>query len=355
MNLQTIQKISRRLPEGSESWINFGLSHLSSFWSVNRIKARVDQIQSESPSVKSFYLKPNSLWKGFLPGQHVEFRIPINGRIEVRSFSFSSHPSDDHLRFTIKRIPGGRITNYLHDITRVGDLIEISDPYGDFVVHKGIQKNLYIAGGSGITPILSHLRELEISGSKNETILLYFCRNSSEILFEEELRNIQIPGFQFRIFLSEEENTRYGSGLFSNKILNHYGIELNQFSIFLCGPAGLKDSVNKALKEGAFNGNLYTEDFYFNRDTDILNEEKNVKLLFRTREEKVGNGTVLQSLLDKGIAVPFGCKAGICNTCSCIKSKGRVKDLRTGMISSDNKERIKLCTSIAMSDLELEI
>jgi stearoyl-CoA 9-desaturase NADPH oxidoreductase len=360
MILQTVQTISNRLPKGTSAWINFGLSHLSKTWSINRIKAKVVRIQEESSDVKSFYLEPNGLWKGFLPGQHVNISLKINGRFQTRTFSFSSHPKEKLIRITIKKIPGGLVTNHIHNSCKLGDIWELGEATGDFLLNKSLETEnyLFISGGSGITPILSQLKDLSKKNSNSNIILLYFSKSEKDILFKHELNLLShtLQNFKVIHYLSEEENPRYNFGIFEESILKAHVPDFKEYSAFFCGPEALKRIVfNLYEKENILN-KILSEDFgLFNQKIEEATELQKVKLLFRAREEEVGTTNILDSLLDKGVSLQHGCKAGICNTCACMKSKGRVKNLITGKISDDSREKIKLCVSVAMTEIHLEV
>ncbi len=360
MILQTVQTISNRLPKGSSAWINFGLSHLSKTWSVNRIKARIVKIQEESPDVKSFYLEPNGLWKGFLPGQHLTISLKINGRFQTRTFSFSSHPKEKLLRITIKKIPGGLVTNHIHSQSKIGDIWELGEASGDFLLNKSLEaeKYLFISGGSGITPILSQLKELSKKNSNSRITLLYFSKTERDILFKHELNLLThtLQNFKVIHFLSEEENPKYNFGIFEESILKFHVPDFKECSTFFCGPEPLKRIVFSLYEKENLLDKIQSEDFgLFNQKTEEATELQKVKLLFRAREEEIGSDNILDSLLNKGVSLQHGCKAGICNTCACMKSKGRVKNLITGKISDDSREKIKLCVSVAMTEIHLEV
>jgi ferredoxin-NADP reductase len=360
MILQTVQTISNRLPKGSSAWINFGLSHLSKTWSVNRIKAKLVRIQEESPDVKSFYLEPNGLWKGFLPGQHVNVSLKINGRFQTRTFSFSSHPKEKLLRITIKKIPGGLVTNHIHTHSKRGDIWELGEATGNFVISENLEneKILFISGGSGITPILSQLKELSRQNSNSQITLLYFSKTEKDILFKNELNLLThtLKNFKVVHFLSEEENPKYNFGIFEESILNYHVPDFKEHSTFFCGPEPLKRIVFSIYNRENLETKILSENFgLFNQKEEDVAELQKVKLLFRAREEEVGSQNILDSLLDKGVSLQHGCKAGICNTCACMKAKGRVKNLITGKISDDSREKIKLCVSVAMTEIHLEV
>jgi len=359
MILQTVQSISNKLPKGSSAWINFGLKHLSNTWSVNRIKAKVVRIEDESPDTKSFYLRPNSLWKGFIPGQHLSISVKINGRFQTRTFSFSSHPKEKYIRITVKKIPGGQVTNFLHENSKIGDIWDLGEAEGSFILNdlKKDTQLLYISGGSGITPILSHLKNLSLENFTSPITLLYFAKTEKDLLFKNELNLLThtLPSLKIIYFLSDEKNPNYNTGIFSKEILFHHIPNFRECSTFICGPEGLKNLVLDLYRSENLLDKLQSEDFCISNTIETDFESQKVKLLYRSREEEVGSSNILDSLLSKGISLQHGCKAGICNTCACMKAKGRVKNMITGKISEDSREKIKLCVSIAMTEVHLEV
>ena len=360
MILKTIQKISNRLPKGTSAWINFGLYHLSKTWSVNRIKAKIIKIDEESHDVKSFYLQPNGLWKGFLPGQHVNLSLKINGKFQTRTFSFSSDPNEKLLRITIKKIPGGLVTNYIHENSKVGDIWELGEATGDFIISENLEneKILFISGGSGITPILSQLKELSKQNYNSQITLLYFSRTEKDILFKYELNLLShvLNNFKVIHFLSEEQSLKYNFGIFDESILNQHVPDFKEYSTFFCGPEPLKKIVFNIYSKENLLDKIKSEDFMvFNQNKSDTTQLQKIKLLFRAREEEIGSHNILESLLEKGISLQHGCKAGICNTCACMKAKGRVRNIITGETSDDSREKIKLCVSVAVTEIHLEV
>jgi len=130
--------------------------------SLNRILARVEAIRSEARNVVSFVLRPNRNWRGFRPGQHVQLTVEIDGVRHARTYSPSNAPAaGGTVTLTVKRHPGGRVSGYLHEHLAVGDIVELSQAFGDFVLPDPVPaKLLMIAGGSGITPLMAMLRDL---------------------------------------------------------------------------------------------------------------------------------------------------------------------------------------------------
>ncbi len=176
------------------------LSPLRLTWSATRIRARVLAIQQEAPGVLSLVLKPNGLWPGFRAGQHLQLEAEIQGRILRRHYSLTSLPGDrERLRITIGRQAQGKVSGWVHEQLRVGDIVTFGEPEGEFVI-DGLPSEplLMIAAGSGITPLFAMLADLHARGFRGDIKLLQICRDADHEIFASELRALGAdwPGLQ---------------------------------------------------------------------------------------------------------------------------------------------------------------
>src|SRR6187402_2563553 len=128
---------------------------------------KVHSIKRETKDTITLCFKQPGLKKiKYQAGQYLTLSFRINGRKYIRPYYFSSAPSaDSFLETTIKRIPNGIFSNYVHDAIRVGDMVEVMEPMGDFVhSHDESFNQIYFWGvGSGITPLISIIKEVLLS------------------------------------------------------------------------------------------------------------------------------------------------------------------------------------------------
>ncbi|MCB1179425.1 MAG: iron-sulfur cluster-binding domain-containing protein, partial [Leptospiraceae bacterium] len=319
-----------------------------------KIKAKVIDIKEETPSTKSIILKPNRLWKGFKPGQHCLLSFPINGKITGRYYSITSSPVDSNLKFTIKKQNGGIFSNYLHENLQIGSVIELENPKGDFTIEKPEDENiLFIAGGSGITPIYSILNSLDSTKVYN-IHLLYFSIEESEIIFGKELEEIKdkFKGIKLNFILTHEKNEKFKNGFLSSELLNNLVPDFNERQIYLCGPESLQISAEALLPDKK----IHKEVFKIFQIKPSDNKEVNIQLnkSGKTLTFK-GDKSLLDELEENGVYPLHGCRSGICHTCVCTKVSGTTKNLLTGETSSGGNELIQLCSTIAYEDTELEL
>ena len=149
----------------------------------------VHDIIVETPRVKSIRLKADG-WAGHLPGQHVDIRLTAeDGYQAERSYSLASPPGDELLALTVERVEDGEVSPYLLDTLRAGDRLELRGPIGRYFVWTGAENNpLYlIAGGSGVTPLMSMLRHRDKAMNPGPACLIYSSRRLQDVIYRHEI------------------------------------------------------------------------------------------------------------------------------------------------------------------------
>lgn len=172
-----------------ESVFDFYAGALSPALTSKKVVARVEATRDENQSVKSFVLRPNGHFRAFLPGQHVNLTVEIDGVRHTRCYSPSNAPDAARtVVLTVKRQPGGRVSGWMHDRLKPGDWVELSQAFGDFTPPSDARvKLLFIAGGTGITPIASIVRDLCARGAAHDVAVLTYGRTRSNLVFGEDL------------------------------------------------------------------------------------------------------------------------------------------------------------------------
>ncbi|RLG68468.1 MAG: hypothetical protein DRO11_09085, partial [Methanobacteriota archaeon] len=174
-----------------------------------RMYLKVKEIIDETPSTKTFRMVPT---RGKLPpfraGQYVNLFVNIGGVLTSRPYSISSSPTQtEYIDLTVRRKEGGFVSNYLLDEVKVGDEFETTGPAGQFYYEPLTDgKNLvFLAGGSGITPFMSMIREVVEKGLDLNIWLIYGSRVPDDVIFGEELEKIaeQNPNINHVLVISE--------------------------------------------------------------------------------------------------------------------------------------------------------
>lgn len=320
------------------------------------IRAKVINITIEREDVISVELLPNKKFKTFLPGQYVELSIKINAVHSTRIFSISSSLQqwkDDHtITLSIQKQKQGKITTWIHNHLKEGDIVEISTAMGDFVLPNTAEDVVFIAGGSGITPFRSMLyKALE---QKRKVTLLYYCNAIGEHLFEDEL-----------LSFNNEENINIhlidsnSNGFISVSHLEKYCTNLTQAFTYICGPAPMIKAAQTVLEQLTISKDkIIIERFNPVQipSKDLEHIEGTVSVINQNKNNIKVNPTssILETLEQNGVFPKHGCRMGICKKCQCTKKSGVVYNKLTQQFSDANEERIEICSSIPVGNVELE-
>jgi ferredoxin-NADP reductase len=339
------------------------LGRLDSTLSLRRILARVVEVREETHDVNTYVLKPNARFGTYRPGAYVTVHVTIDGRAVQRAYSLSSPPGDDGLiSITVKRVPGGVVSNHLARGLAKGDVLELGAPCGQFVLGSESKAPLLmISAGSGITPVMSMLRHLVRQGSNTEITFLHFARTPKDLIFGQELAAIaeRAPRVKVVLCVEDADETWTGHrGRFSRSLLEATLPGFVDAETYLCGPSGFMRTVMQALEEaGADFSKLRYERFNSEFDASAFLEHSRVIRFTRSGVESLSNRplTVLQEAEARGLKVATGCRAGTCGTCRCKKRKGVVFNTATGAFSGDGEEMIAPCVSVAQGTIEVEL
>jgi ferredoxin-NADP reductase len=321
----------------------FWMAELGSAWSVAELRARVVDILDETAEARTFVLAPNRHWPGHRAGQYVPVSVEIEGVRTTRCYSISSGGSRPgagvHIAITVAR--GGRVSSWMHDRLRPGSFVELGAPAGDFVLPATDAPLLFVAGGSGITPIAAMLRDL----GPRDVVLVHSARDAASAIFGREL-----AAMPHRI-VAHHSRAR---GRLDAAGLAALVPDLARREIFACGPAGLLDAVAEAAAQAGVADRVHVERFTPAITKQVSTAAVTVQLRGGRTVALDGAGSLLEQLERAGERPAYGCRMGICNTCRCTKVRGTVLDLGTGRISDAPGEAIRPCVSIPHSDLELD-
>ena len=291
----------------------------------------------------------------FRQGQFITLRAEIDGELVARSYSICSGVNDDVLQVAIKRVRGGRFSNYANDHLKPGDTIEVLPPQGHFYseLNPAQQKNyMCLAAGSGITPILSIIKTILQTEAKSRVTLIYGNRRSSTVMFKDDLsflKNRYLTRFQWINIMDEEDQ---GSDLLNGYIDNKKGAALQKSRLidiyatdeaFICGPEAMMSEVSRGFRAAG----LKDENIHYELFASSLKDAEKVLQKSQQRKQEYGEAqtskvtiivdgrttrfdlaTVGENILDAGqhhgMELPHSCKAGVCSTCKAKLIKGKV-------------------------------
>lgn len=321
-------------------------------------KAIIKAMVLEREDVISITLAPDAKWKGFKPGQYVQIGIEINGVHYHRIFSISSGITEFEqqgtIRLTIQKQSFGKVTTYIFEHLSEGSYLSISDAMGDFTIDKLERENtLMIAGGVGITPLLSILK----TGERiKETTLMYYATSLKPHLMEQELNEVKSLQSNISVQLVNSDK----EGFFCKRHLEQYCPEFLNMNILLCGPTAMDSHVRNVLENERFDMQYcYAESFTAAKPLEMEDTQvKEVKISMLKYHQTIhvnNDKTMLELLEDNGMQPKHGCRMGICNQCSCKKVSGVVYNLQDRKLSGTGEEYIKICTTVPVGDIEIDL
>lgn len=301
---------------------------------------RVSAVVDETHDTKSLVFEvPAELAAAFRyrPGQFLTLRLPLAGRHVPRCYSMSSAPGlDDAPRVTIKRVAGGRGSNWVCDQVKAGDTVELLAPAGVFTPRTLDGDFLLLAGGSGITPVFSILRSALHEGCGRIT-LLYANRDERSVIFRDELKALA-EAYPTRLTVIHWLDSV--QGVPSVAQLAELARHCLDAQAFVCGPGPFMDAAVAALQAIALQPErIHVERFASLPDEESAAEaapelpppdaveEAEVELRLDGRTHMLrckGSETLLEAALRAGLSAPYSCQAGMCAACICQVVEGSV-------------------------------
>jgi len=329
-------------------------------WAVRDCRAEVTSVERQTPDSVTLGLCANLAWEGFRAGQFVGVSVEIDGARRSRCYSpASAAGTGRELEITVKAHPGGLVSNFLIEGARPGTVLGIAHADGDFVLpDPRPERLLLISGGSGITPVMSMLRTLRAEGHSGSVSFLHYAPDPARAIYRNELERIALGDPKIRLVRSYTRAPGEGEldGYFDLDHVRRLEPDLGRVEAFACGPPALLDAVREAWADAGAEDRLHIESFVPPTLTPASGTPEGA-IHFAASDVRVENSgaPVLEQAEAAGLSPEFGCRMGICHTCSCRKTAGTVKNLSTGELSATDEEEIQICVSAPVGDVVVEI
>ncbi len=306
----------------------------------------------------------------FRAGQYVTVAATVEGQHVERCYTISS-PSTrtDRLTITVKRVPGGPMSNWLHDRLAPGDRLRVTGPLGRFsTVEHPAPKFLFLSAGSGITPLMSMTRTLRDDAS-SDIVFLHCARSPRDIIFRAELDDIAAsrPGVRVAAICEGDapgERWSGARGRLTPQLLQALAPDLREREVFTCGPPPYMGAVRQMLRAAGVDPARCHEESFELGGVPVMPAVADAgastfAVEFRRSGRVVecpADDTVLQAGLRAGVALPSSCGEGMCGTCKNTLLAGQVDMRHNGGIRPREiaLHKILLCCSRPLGDLVID-
>ena len=325
----------------------------------------------ETPSVRTFRFAPadgGPVPFAFAAGQFLNLTLDINGQRVSRSYTIASPPTRDaYVELTVKREDNGLASRHLHDTFERGRFVQVSAPAGRFVFDTaGEQAVLLIAGGVGITPVMSILRDLTDRCWNGAIDLVFSVKTPDELIFAAELELLSARHADVRLHKTFTRDVPAGwagpRGRITADMLRRLVPDLVDRRAFVCGPDAMAAAVHDELRSaGVPEQRITLESFTAaapatpavtrpaGRAITVTFSPSNVTAAVQSDQ------TILEAAEAAGVPIDYQCRAGVCGTCRCRLLDGQVKmDVRDALSEKDEADGyILACQARADGDVTI--
>lgn len=322
----------------------------------------VVEIIQEVDSIKSFRLRRlNDLpFPPFKAGQFISFQIGEDTRA-IRSYSISSSDKNrDVVQVSVKKLETGIGSSWFHNLG-VGQRVKAYAPSGHFFDNQvGEAPRIYVAGGIGITPLISMIRSNIESAKSYPMILFYGARTASDFAFHEQLQlwSRRHSHFKYIPVVSNDPEFMGEKGYIDIELIRKYISPTRDVRFYLCGPGPMTQPLIEVLEKEFKTENIFYEKFASPVNLGNLNlQVRKLEVTYLGERFKYnGNSDILSFLEQQGRDLPFACRTGVCGSCKC-KIHGP-HDMLTdsGLTREEIKNGYSLaCVSIPLGDIEVSL
>jgi len=350
-------------------------------WSNGRHLVRCVKVIRETLDVTTFtFSMGQPVLFFFKPGQFVTFELEIEGKRIMRSYTISSSPSIPYsFSVTIKRVVGGKVSNWLADNLTTGDQLAIHGPTGQFnCMDYPSDKVLLLSGGVGITPVMSMARWWFDTDSDVDMIFAHSARTPADIIYARELAymSTRIDNFQLHLICERAGNGEAWAGYrgyLNQNMLQLIAPDFLDREVFCCGPSVYMEAVRNLLKSLNFDMKHYHEESFGATPqedekaaeqhalaADQVPDDKDKVSVYFSQTDKtieVSKGSNLnEAAAAAGINIAKACGMGICGACRIKVNTGESEMLHNGGISEEEQAEgyvLSCCTNV-VSNIEVD-
>jgi len=339
-----------------------------------KIRLQVSEIRAETKTAKSFRLVSSDHYlPPFQAGQYINLFVDIGGVRTSRPYSISSPPNQSgYYEIAIRRVEDGFVSNYLLDAVKAGDRLESTAPTGNFYYHPLFHGNdlVFLAGGSGITPFMSMIREVTDCGLPRKIHLFYGSQSLDDVIFGEELeeRARRHENFRATLVISEPPRGYEGfTGFITEKLMKDVLGNVSGKTFYVCGPEAMYTfCLPELLKLQVPGRKIRMEVFGPPKDVtvqpgwpEVVSADTRFQVAIKGRRKidaRAGEPLMI-SLERAGILIPASCRSGECSLCRTKLLSGKVFQPQGVKLRKSDRiyGYIHPCVAYPLEDLEIMI
>ena len=341
------------------------LTLLNPLWSSRELRGRVEKVVPETEDAATLVIRPGWGWRyDHRPGQYVGIGVQVDGKFQWRSYSVSSAPlrsyqlgSGRTIAITVRAMPEGLLSSHLVKGLEPGSIVRLALPEGDFVLpDPPPDRMLFLVGGSGVTPVMAMLRTLDRRSRENgrampDVVLHYSSPTEERMIFRREIADLEERHDSMRVHRLYTDT----DGMLELADLDDLCPDWRERETYACGPGPMLDAITEHFEAADLEDRLHLERFSLDLGGD---GGEGGTITFRNSgrtAETDGATTVLEAGEEAGIGMPFGCRMGICHTCTLTLVSGKVRDLRNGDEFDSPNEPVQTCVTTAVGECTLDI
>lgn len=325
-------------------------------WSTRELTATIEEVRKETDDTTTVVIRPHFQMPPHKPGQYLRIGMEIDGIRHWRAYSLTSDPKHPRglVSITVKHFPGGRMSPEFNQRVRAGKQVFLGEVEGEFTLPDPLPaKMLFISAGSGITPIMSMLRELARRDRLDDVVHIHSARNSDDMIFGSMLRGFteDHPGYRLTEIHTDLEDRLDPADL------DRHCPDWKERATFLSGPRELIDAVQERFEQEDCSDKLFLERFQ-----PVIGNGggggKGGTVHFRVSETEATCDSGVSILVggeEAGAKLAFGCRMGICHTCVGRLQDGAVRDIRTGAVEEASGQMIRVCVTAPEGHIEIDL